>query len=108
MSAGICRAATRELEAATFAKVSDEYFDQVYFYYAPTNGQRMVGYHQLRWSFSRKSTGELLAKLEEYRFREAEVAASQKVFPRENPLNAIEAISSRYCGYLLDFVTSIE
>ncbi|MEI9970402.1 MAG: DUF885 family protein [Terracidiphilus sp.] len=28
-----------------FAKVSDEYFDQVYFHYAPSNGT-MVGYHQ--------------------------------------------------------------
>src|SRR5579863_9111483 len=28
-----------------FSKVSDEYFDQVYFRYAPTNGT-MVGYHQ--------------------------------------------------------------
>jgi len=28
-----------------FAKVSDEYFDQVYFHYAPTNGT-LAGYHQ--------------------------------------------------------------
>ena len=28
-----------------FEKVSDEYFDQVYFHYAPTNGT-LVGYHQ--------------------------------------------------------------
>jgi len=29
----------------TFQKVSDEYFDQVYFPYAPTAGT-LIGYHQ--------------------------------------------------------------
>ena len=47
----ICMSTTTRSCAATtdwkqqFAKVSDEYFDQVYFHYAPSNGT-MVGYHQ--------------------------------------------------------------
>lgn len=45
MSAGItAQAATKDWKQQ-FAKVSDEYFDQVYFHYAPTGGTQ-VGYHQ--------------------------------------------------------------
>jgi hypothetical protein len=37
--------ATKESWKQQFARVSDEYFDQVLFYYAPTQGT-LVGYHQ--------------------------------------------------------------
>jgi uncharacterized protein (DUF885 family) len=58
-----------------FEKVSDEYFDQVYFHYAPTNGT-LVGYHQYD------------AQLEDYSRKniDAEIAAL-KVFGKD-----IEAI----------------
>ena len=58
-----------------FAKVSDEYFDQVFFPYAPTNGT-LVGYHQYD------------AQLEDYSRKnfDAEIAAL-KVFEKR-----IEAI----------------
>jgi uncharacterized protein (DUF885 family) len=48
---GVCMSAGTTTHAATenwkqqFAKVADEYFDQVYFRYGPTNGT-MAGYHQ--------------------------------------------------------------
>jgi len=48
---GVFMASTMTADAAKenwkqqFRKVSDEYFDQVYFHYAPTNGTQ-VGYHQ--------------------------------------------------------------
>ena len=48
---GVCMSLTITSYAASetwkqqFAKVSDEYFDQVYFHYSPTNGT-LAGYHQ--------------------------------------------------------------
>jgi len=54
-----------------FAKVSDEYFDQVYFYYAPTNGT-MVGYHQFDGQledYSRKNIDAEVAALKVYEKR---------------------------------------
>ena len=45
MSAGTTTHAATENWKQQFAKVADEYFDQVYFRYGPTNGT-MAGYHQ--------------------------------------------------------------
>ena len=45
MSVGVAASAAAENWKQQFAKVSDEYFDQVYFHYGPTNGT-LVGYHQ--------------------------------------------------------------
>jgi uncharacterized protein (DUF885 family) len=45
MMAAISAHAANENWKQNFQKVSDEYFDQVYFHYAPTNGT-LVGYHQ--------------------------------------------------------------
>jgi len=45
MASAIQASANKETWQQTFAKVSDEYFDQVYFHYAPTQGT-LVGYHQ--------------------------------------------------------------
>src|SRR5580698_3324357 len=51
-----------------FAKASDEYFDQVYFHYAPSNGT-MVGYHQYDAQledFSRPSIDAEIAALKSF------------------------------------------
>lgn len=51
-----------------FAKVSDEYFDQVYFHYAPTNGT-LAGFHQYDEQledFSRKNTDAEIAALKSF------------------------------------------
>jgi uncharacterized protein (DUF885 family) len=45
MSTSIATHAAGPNWKAEFARASDEYFDQVYFHYAPSNGT-MVGYHQ--------------------------------------------------------------
>jgi uncharacterized protein (DUF885 family) len=57
MSTAIAAHAAAEDWKQNFAKVSDEYFDQVYFRYAPTNGT-LAGYHQYDGQledYSRKS-----------------------------------------------------
>jgi uncharacterized protein (DUF885 family) len=54
-----------------FEKVSDEYFDQVYFHYAPTNGT-LVGYHQYDAQledFSRKDIDAEIAALKVFEKR---------------------------------------
>jgi uncharacterized protein (DUF885 family) len=45
MSSAITAHAAKETWKQQFEKVSDEYFDQVYFHFAPTQGT-LVGYHQ--------------------------------------------------------------
>jgi hypothetical protein len=45
MTSTISTHASKETWRQEFARVSDEYFDQVYFHYAPTQGT-LVGYHQ--------------------------------------------------------------
>ena len=63
----IARAATDDWKQQ-FAGVSDEYFDQVYFHYGPTNGT-MVGYHQYDTqleNFSRKSIASEIAALKSF------------------------------------------
>ncbi|MFY9852381.1 MAG: DUF885 domain-containing protein, partial [Terracidiphilus sp.] len=69
LSAIPARAANKDWKEK-FEKVSDEYFDQVYFHYAPTNGT-LVGYHQYD------------AQLEDYSRKniDAEIAAL-KVFEK--------------------------
>src|SRR5580698_9526971 len=70
----ICMSTTTPSRAATpdwkqqFAKASDEYFDQVYFHYAPSNGT-MVGYHQYDAQledFSRKNIDAQIAALRNF------------------------------------------
>jgi uncharacterized protein (DUF885 family) len=71
MSAGMFASAAAENWKQQFAKVSDEYFDQVYFYYAPTNGT-MVGYHQFDGQledYSRKNIDAEVAALKVYEKR---------------------------------------
>jgi uncharacterized protein (DUF885 family) len=45
MSSAVTAHAAKETWKQKFERVSDEYFDQVYFHYAPTQGTQ-VGYHQ--------------------------------------------------------------
>jgi len=45
MATPIISQAEKETWKQQFEKVSNEYFDQVYFHYGPTNGT-LVGYHQ--------------------------------------------------------------
>ena len=75
MASAISAHAAKDDWKQQFEKVSDEYFDQVYFHYAPTNGT-LVGYHQYD------------AQLEDYSRKniDAEIAAL-KVFGKD-----IEAI----------------
>jgi uncharacterized protein (DUF885 family) len=64
------RAATADWKQQ-FAKVSDEYFDQVYFHYAPSGGT-MVGLHQYDSQledFSRKNIDAEIAALKNYELR---------------------------------------
>ena len=71
MSSGIAVHAATENWKTQFTKVSDEYFDQVYFHYGPTNGT-MAGYHkydgQLE-NYSRKSVDAEVAALKSFEQR---------------------------------------
>src|SRR5579885_1870264 len=61
-----------------FQKVSDEYFDQVYFPNAPTTGT-LTGYHQYDTQledFSRKSIDTQIAALHTFEKRVQEIPAS--------------------------------
>src|SRR5580692_3921897 len=74
---GVCMSYSLNAHAAAedwkqqFAKVSDEYFDQVYFHYAPTNGT-LAGFHQYDGQledFSRKNTDAEIAALKSFEKR---------------------------------------
>ena len=63
--------ATKETWKDRFSRVSDEYFDQVYFHYAPTNGT-LVGYHQYDAQledYSRKNIDGEIAALKDFEKR---------------------------------------
>jgi uncharacterized protein (DUF885 family) len=71
MFAGITAHAATENWKQQFATVSDQYFDQVYFHYGPTNGT-LVGYHQYDTQledFSRKSIDAEIAALKSFEQR---------------------------------------
>ena len=71
MSAGITAHAATENWKQQFATVSDQFFDQVYFHYSPTNGT-LVGYHQYDSQledFSRKSIDAEIAALKSFEQR---------------------------------------
>jgi uncharacterized protein (DUF885 family) len=71
MFAGITAHAVSEDWKQQFQKVSDEYFDQVYFYFAPTEGT-LAGYHQYDGQledFSRKNIDAEIAALEKLEAR---------------------------------------
>lgn len=71
MSVGITAHAATENWKQQFASVSDQYFDQVYFHYGPTNGT-LVGYHQYDTQledFSRKNIDAEIAALKSFEQR---------------------------------------
>ena len=71
MSAGIIAHAATENWKQQFATASDQYFDQVYFHYGPTNGT-LVGYHQYDTQledFSRKNIDAEIAALKSFEQR---------------------------------------
>lgn len=71
MPAGITAHAATENWKQQFATVSDQYFDQVYFHYGPTNGT-LVGYHQYDTQledFSRKNIDAEIAALKSFEQR---------------------------------------
>src|ERR1039457_4501672 len=74
---GVCMTSAINAHAANdnwkqqFEKVSDEYFDQVYFHYQPTQGT-LVGYHQYDAQledFSRKNIDAEIAALKSFERR---------------------------------------
>jgi len=71
MSVGIVAHAATEDWKTQFTKVSDEYFDQVYFRYGPTNGT-MAGYHQYDGqleNYSRRNVEAEIAALKSFEQR---------------------------------------
>ena len=71
MSAWVTANAAAENWKQQFARVSDEYFDQVYFHYGPTNGT-LVGYHQYDnqlEDYSRKNIDAEIAALKSFEMR---------------------------------------
>jgi uncharacterized protein (DUF885 family) len=71
MGSAIAAHAEKENWKQQFEKVSDEYFDQVYFHYGPTNGT-LAGYHQYDAQledYSRKSIDAEIAALKSFEKR---------------------------------------
>jgi uncharacterized protein (DUF885 family) len=71
MSSAIIAQAENETWKQQFEKVSDEYFDQVYFHYGPTNGT-LAGYHQYDVQledYSRKNIDAEIAALRSFEKR---------------------------------------
>jgi len=71
MSGAVTVQAEKEYWKQQFRKVSDEYFDQVYFHYGPSNGT-MAGYHQYDGQledFSRKNIDAEIAALKDFEKR---------------------------------------
>ena len=71
MSMAVTAQAENETWKQQFEKVSDEYFDQLYFHYGPTNGT-LVGYHQYDGQledFSRKNIDAEIAQLKDFQRR---------------------------------------
>ena len=71
MSTSVAAHAANDAAMRQFAQVSDEFFDQVYFHYAPTTGT-LVGYHQYDTQLedlSRKTIDEQIAALKSFEKR---------------------------------------
>ena len=89
MSSAITAHAANENWKQQFQKVSDEYFDQVYFHYAPTQGTQ-AGYHQYDGQledYSRKSIDSEIAVLKNFEGRVEAIhadAAAADFVPRSD------------------------
>ncbi|HEX8713435.1 MAG TPA: hypothetical protein VF730_16265, partial [Terracidiphilus sp.] len=71
MSTGTLAHAAKHTWQQQFQKVSDEYFDQVYFHYAPTSAT-MAGFHQYDGQledYSRKAIDAQIAALKSFEAR---------------------------------------
>jgi len=80
MSSAITAQAANGTWKQQFEGVSNEYFDQVYFHYAPTSGT-LVGYHQYDGQledFSRKNIDAEIAALDKLLGKLEEIKASRK------------------------------
>src|ERR1035437_1941997 len=99
MFAGITAHAATENWKQQFATVSDQFFDQVYFHYSPTNGT-LVGYHQYDSQledFSRKSIDAEIAALKSFEKRIQAIhpdAAAGDFVPRSDREMVLANISS--------------
>ena len=100
MSAGITAHAATENWKQQFATVSDQYFDQVYFHYGPTNGT-LVGYHQYDTQledFSRKNIDAEIAALKSFEQRIEAIhpdAAAADFVPRSDREVVLATIHSQ-------------
>jgi uncharacterized protein (DUF885 family) len=100
MSAGITAHAAMENWKQQFATVSDQYFDQVYFHYGPTNGT-LVGYHQYDTqleNFSRKNIDAEIAALKSFEQRIEAIhpdAAAADFVPRSDREVVLATIHSQ-------------
>jgi len=89
MSLAMNAHAAKEDWKQQFERVSDEYFDQVYFHYAPTNGTQ-VGYHQYDAQledYSRKNIDAEIAALKSFEKRIEAIhpdAAAVDLVPRSD------------------------
>src|SRR5271157_214629 len=89
MSLAMNAHAAKEDWKQQFERVSDEYFDQVYFHYAPTNGPQ-VGYHQYDAQledYSRKNIDAEIAALKSFEKRIEAIhpdAAAVDLVPRSD------------------------
>jgi uncharacterized protein (DUF885 family) len=89
MSVGISAQSATENWKQQFTKVSDEFFDHVYFHYGPTNGT-LVGYHQYDGQledYSRKNIDAEIAALKSFEQRIEAIhpdAASADFVPRSD------------------------
>jgi uncharacterized protein (DUF885 family) len=89
MTFAVTAQAEKESWKQQFEKVSDEYFDQVYFRYGPTNGT-LAGYHQYDGQledFSRKNIDAEIAALKDFERRIEAIrpdAASADFVPRSD------------------------
>jgi uncharacterized protein (DUF885 family) len=92
--------ATKETWKDQFNRVSDEYFDQVYFHYAPTNGT-LVGYHQYDAQledYSRKNIDAEIAALKGFEKRIEAIhpdAAAADFVPRSDREIVLSTIRSQ-------------
>ena len=84
MASAISAHAAKDDWKQQFKKVSDEYFDQVYFHYAPTNGT-LAGYHQYDAQledYSRKNIDSEIAALKSFEKRIEAIQPAAEFVPR--------------------------
>ena len=102
MMAAISAHAANENWKQKFQKVSDEYFDQVYFHYSPTNGT-LAGYHQYDAqleNYSRKSIDAEIASLRDFEKRIEAKNGGSSVSSKDRRARFAEGVDAHYCPFL--------